>query len=495
MSGREQNLCQVLHSRQHTVSAASRDAVLRDTFVALPIDELTDLLDGLIGQVVRLVLAPQCAEGEADAVGARVARLARLPPEALGRLLEVLGLQLTDGLPADDLAVLHPRLTVLLARIAAGFLPEERGIMLADQDALHAARQRAENGLRLSEARYRAVVTQVAEGIVLVDASTVCIREANAAFQRMVGYRPEDIIGLPYHAISTRGPDGIDADVQRVLRNGRYEVGRRRIRRRDGSLIMVEASATRIVTEGGALICVIARDITDQIEAEAELDAARRGAATSREAERARLALELHDGVVQELAAARYHLLSGAIQAAADQPVATLPRLMDDVQGEIMGAIRHLRELVAEMSPAGMDEFGLSAALENYVLGCRKSSGRSAAIELDIAPCARNLPDPAVWCLFRVAQEALRNAVNHGRAGTVVVRLRQRQQAVILRVSDDGCGFDVPRRLGSLALANHYGLVGMAERVAWANGRLRIRSRRGRGTIVTVWVPAPDCGG
>lgn len=494
MKSQNPSVSQVLRSRRGSVAAASCGALLRTTFVSLDADELMHLVDDLVRQIVHLVLAAHWVEGEADAVGARVARLARLAPEGLGALMEILGLQLLDGLPADDLAVLQPRLTALLARIVTGFLREERANVLAEQDAIYAAqraaRRQAEDDLLASEARYRAVVTQVAEGIVLVDANTVHIREANAAFQRMSGYAPEDIVGLPFQAISTRGPDGIGEDLRQVLRNGRHEVGQRQIRRKDGRLVTVEASATRIMADGGPLVCIIARDITDQIEADAELDAARRGAAASREEERARLALELHDGVVQELVAVRYRLSGAAHPGAADRPGGALPSVVDEVQGDISGAIQHLRELVAELSPVGLDEFGLSSALENYVLTCRKSSGTSAAIALDIAPCACNLPEPAVLCLFRVAQEALRNALNHGQAGRVVVRLRPRPQAVILRVSDDGCGFDVPGRLGSLALANHYGLAGMAERVAWANGRLRIRSRRGRGTIVTVWVPA-----
>ena len=91
--------------------------------------------------------------------------------------------------------------------------------------------------------------------------------------------------------------------------------------------------------------------------------------------------------------------------------------------------------------------------------------------------------------IFRAAQEALRNALNHAQAKTVTLCLRRSPTYITLSVIDDGCGFRVPARLSELARRGHFGLVGIAERVAWAGGELTIHSNLGTGTEVIVHVP------
>ncbi len=96
---------------------------------------------------------------------------------------------------------------------------------------------------------------------------------------------------------------------------------------------------------------------------------------------------------------------------------------------------------------------------------------------------------PIAACLFRVAQEALRNALRHAEARQIRVALRLSPQEATLHVEDDGCGFVVPPRLATLARGQHFGLIGLVERVAWVEGQIDIQSTPGKGTTITARVP------
>jgi len=233
--------------------------------------------------------------------------------------------------------------------------------------------------------------------------------------------------------------------------------------------------------EAGAVAGVIgvATDVTMLARAEDARDEARRRLAASREAERLRLARELHDGPMQDLIAARYQLTAPGRRP---DTVAIAERLLD--------VVTNLRGLMAELRPAGLDDFGLPTALEEYAARLtRDAAPDSPAILLDLDPMGTRLAPPVAACLFRVAQEALRNALRHARARQIQVTLRLSPQEATLHVEDNGCGFVVPPRLATLGQGQHFGLVGLTERVAWVDGRLDIRSTPDRGTTITAHVP------
>lgn len=459
----------------HAGLVAPNSATLRQEVIAL-----TD-------RVVELLLAEPFSEQAAQPVGTRLAQLPAIRPEVLGRSVNVLGQGLVGGFPAEDLRILQPRLTAVLGQIVTGFLREHDEAIRTQQCDIHRAlvdaRQQAEEARRAGEARYRAVVSAAAEGIVLVDARTACIVESNAAFQAMIGYGAEDLLGMPLQEIAVEGQESIDAGIRRTLRDGRRDVGERLCRRRDGTLAGLEVSATTIRAGSEVLLCIVARDMSERRMAQAELNEARRGIAAGREEERGRLARELHDSAMQTLIGLRYQM---AAVRCADNPAKTIMRL----EAEIAKVTSQLREVIGELRPPGLDEGGLRAALEHYI-GRLPNADGSAKIDLDLSREAEALPQSLALDLFRVAQEAVRNALRHGRAERVIIQLRPRATAVILRVADNGDGFQVPDRPMAAVLHNHFGVSGMIERVEQLGGRLRIRSRLGRGTIVTAWAPLP----
>jgi PAS domain S-box-containing protein len=125
--------------------------------------------------------------------------------------------------------------------------------------------------LKESEERYRAVVEQAAEGIVLVDVDTRRVLEANAAYQDLLGYAPKEILRLTLYDLVTYSRENMDCYVQRVLERRSYVSGERRHRRKDGSLVDVEISTNLISYGGREALCIVVRDITERKRVEEEL--------------------------------------------------------------------------------------------------------------------------------------------------------------------------------------------------------------------------------
>ncbi|HEY6752769.1 MAG TPA: PAS domain S-box protein [Rubrobacteraceae bacterium] len=138
----------------------------------------------------------------------------------------------------------------------------------AHLEATLAEHRRAEEVVRESEERYRAVVEEAAEGILLVDVNTKRILEANAAYQNLLGYTAEEILRLTLYDVVPYSQEDMDCYVERVLEQRRYVSGERRHRRKDGSLVSVEVSANVISYGGHVAICIVVRDITERKQTE-----------------------------------------------------------------------------------------------------------------------------------------------------------------------------------------------------------------------------------
>src|ERR687890_1661828 len=132
-------------------------------------------------------------------------------------------------------------------------------------------REEAEQALRESEERYRAVVEQTADAIFLIDGTTRQILEANARFHELLEYAPEELHGMSMYDLVPHDREGVDANIRRVLEKRSHYIGERSYRRKDGQLVDVEVSASTIDHNGGGLLCCVARDITERKRAEEKL--------------------------------------------------------------------------------------------------------------------------------------------------------------------------------------------------------------------------------
>ena len=238
---------------------------------------------------------------------------------------------------------------------------------------------------------------------------------------------------------------------------------------------------------------VMVEDITERQRAAAELAAARRRLAASREAERLRLARELHDGPVQDLLAVSYELARESALASATQPAGDPSTAMEQARKLLLAVVGQLRGVVGELRPPGLVEFGLPTALRGFVTGLQREGGDALpTICLDVDDRAADLPQALTVTVFRIVQESVRNALRHAEAREIVVELRMEPSSVTVQVRDDGRGFVVPDRLDDFARTGHFGLVGLVERVEQADGEITVTSSPGMGTTLAVRIPVEE---
>ena len=203
----------------------------------------------------------------------------------------------------------------------------------------------------------------------------------------------------------------------------------------------------------------------------------------AQEAERRRVATDLHDGVSQAIAGLAFHLSAAATALAdadpdyASEQVAAARGLADLAMGETRAAITGLHSPV-------IDDLGLADGLASMARVIPN-------LDIEVAADDIELSEAVTVSLFRIAQEAVQNVVKHAKAEHVSIELVQRGTTVVLSVSDDGDGFAPPpdQGMSSGAAAGRYGLAGMAERARLIDGRFSIRSAPGVGTTIEVTVP------
>ena len=206
-----------------------------------------------------------------------------------------------------------------------------------------------------------------------------------------------------------------------------------------------------------------------------------RRAIESSDAERRRIASDLHDGVVQDLASVSYSLAS--LESAVDGEQRVV--LREAAAGTRRG-IRALRSLLVDIYPPSLRDAGLRAALSDLTAPL---ASREIATSVDLPDNLRFPPDVEAL-LFRATQESIRNVVSHARATQVDIRLHRDDHHAVLDVRDDGIGFDAGQSAVA-ARGGHVGLRVLRDLVEDAGGRLDISSTPGAGTHVRVEVPTP----
>lgn len=257
---------------------------------------------------------------------------------------------------------------------------------------------------------------------------------------------------------------------------------------KDGSSRPYFFTGKRVMFGGMPCLIGVGIDVTVQKQAQQELEAyAHRLQAVSRqllevqENERRMLARELHDSVGQELTALSLNL--SIINSVLPADVANKVRSrLDDSQALLENTSQHLRDVMIELRPPGLDELGLLPALRDHAQRVAQRSG--FVLRIQGAEPQPRLPATSEIALFRIAQEALNNTVKHAHAQSISIDLHESQGQVRLVVADDGCGFALP----SSPSKGPYrmGMTTMRERAEAIGARLHIESVAGRGTQIVV---------
>jgi len=195
---------------------------------------------------------------------------------------------------------------------------------------------------------------------------------------------------------------------------------------------------------------------------------------------RARWARELHDETLQGLTGVRMVLSAGLARGDADP----LRRAADTADAHLAEEMRKLRDLIAELRPAALDDLGLGPAIES--LAKRQAAIGAFAVEVDVdLESEQRLDRDTETAIYRIVQEALSNAVKHAGAQGVRLRVRQLPDRVQVAVEDDGRGFEPD------AIQAGFGLTGMRERALLGGGQLWVTSSNGGPTRVTAVLPVP----
>ena len=230
--------------------------------------------------------------------------------------------------------------------------------------------------------------------------------------------------------------------------------------------------------------------LENQVEALDELNIALQEAGRrvmmEREAERKALARELHDQIIQDLLSYNYQLEEAESRIKSEEQQQEISQIRNNIR-QVVGS---LRQVCSDLRPPTIDNHGLPAAIRSLVSKWSKQTNIS--VELNIDPGLGRLPEPIELSVFRIIQEGLRNVQKHAGASKVRLRLHRTSKASLrVYLADDGYGLDGPPDLAALAKQNHFGLVGISERVSLMEGSLNFGSPPEGGLELAIEIPSP----
>lgn len=251
----------------------------------------------------------------------------------------------------------------------------------------------------------------------------------------------------------------------------------------------IAARAERLVSQVGVALNYLAgniRDVNEELENAQLRQEIAQGILKGQEEERKRLAREIHDGPVQDMANISLRLdiierLYGAgRQEEASQEFTSLKHL-------VKGVIHDMRRIVYDLSPMALDDLGLVHTITRYVQeNCER---QGVHCEVKVLGREARVASAVEVAVFRTVQEAVNNSLRHGRPTEVLVRVEFLDDRVSVGVFDNGVGFDLDEVRRRLQEGRHHGLVGMQDRIRLLNGTCSIHSAPGQGTRIVATVP------
>jgi len=253
--------------------------------------------------------------------------------------------------------------------------------------------------------------------------------------------------------------------------------------RRDGSEFPIDISLSYFETTEGVLGISFVSDITEQKDNQRELQALTARLLGIQEGGNKELSRELHDGLSQKIAALGMEV--SMLLQRPDQAPGALPDRVRALSERINDLSADVHAMSRRLHPAILTELGLEAAVREECVGFSAQERVPAHFASESVP--PSLPEDISLCLYRVAQESLRNVAKHARAAQVRVLLSGRKNGITLRVEDTGNGFHIDEVQGKGGL----GLISMEERARLVNGKYTVLSQPGKGTAVELFVPLP----
>jgi PAS domain S-box-containing protein len=343
---------------------------------------------------------------------------------------------------------------------------------LGSQVGQYVARRQAEDAVRASESRLRAMLEAALDAVVTMD-DAGRIAGWNHAAETTFGYRADEVLGR--EMADTIVPPSLRSrhrrGLTRFLKTEEPVILDRRMeltgQHKNGTEFPVELTVTRISLPGPPMFTGYLRDITDRKRAEADLRASRARLVEIADAERRRIQRNLHDGAQQRITGVLLNL--GRVRQAPLEH----PDLIDLAIDELSASLDEIRELARGLHPSVLSERGLVKAVE--ALAVRTS----VPMELD-ADVRTGLPEQVEAAAYYVVAEGLANTLKHADAERVDVRMRTSDDVLLVEVVDDGIGG---------ADEEGGGLRGLADRIDALGGTLALESPPGGGTRLMARIP------
>jgi PAS domain S-box-containing protein len=395
-----------------------------------------------------------------------------------------------------------------------------RLILLAIEDITE--RRRLADAIKVSESRYRRLFETAQDGILILDANTRLVFDANPFLTSLLGYSRDELVGkelwqiglfkdieankAAFRELQARGyiryedlplstKDGRQIEVEFV--SNVYTVGDAHViqcnirdvtdrKRAEDNLRSEHNLLEQRVIQRTADLARVNADLESQINRSEQAEASRRELqgrlATAQEDERRRIARELHDQMGQYLTALGLGLKTMEDAAVWFPETAgqlqQLRRLTDQIGREV-------HDLALEIRPTALDDFGLPTALATYAEEWSERTGVAVDFHATGLDDGR-LPATIETTLYRVVQEALTNVLRHAQAKRVSLVLQRTPLGVIAVIEDDGKGFESEQ---GNAVGGRLGLLGMRERLELVGGALTLESAPGNGTTVIARIP------
>ena len=339
-------------------------------------------------------------------------------------------------------------------------------------DEMTVRRKRAESALRDSEERLRAILETAVEGIITIDERGI-IESLNPAAEKIFGYQAQEVVGKNVKVLMPAPyrdeHDGYLANYLRTSRARIIGIGREVVGlRKDGTVFPMDLSVSEVRLAHKRLFTGFVRDISDRKRLEREV-------LQISDLEQRRIGQDLHDGLCQQLAG--IELMSEVLEQNLSRKSKTEAAQAAKIAEGVRAAIGDTRMLARGLSPVDVESNGLMSALQELASNTEK---------LFHVACRFECPQPvlvdnhaAATHLYRIAQEAINNAIKHGKARVIAVRLTVQSNQASLTVTDDGRGFVVkPEQTSGM------GLRIMKYRAGMIGATLEIRRANGRGMLV-----------
>jgi PAS domain S-box-containing protein len=345
--------------------------------------------------------------------------------------------------------------------------------------------------LNEGEQNYYKIIELAREGVAIHAGGEIVF--ANLKLAEILGYdKPDDLVGLKSADLVQESRREISAELEALMLEESEALFSTEdvYTCRDGTMVQVEVSAIPVQFGGQPAVQLVVRDISERKKVEAEIweyqNMLRRLSSDltlAEEAERRNLAIVLHDHLGQSLAMAKIKI--AALLAKLEEP--DLHAELKAIETDISNAVKQTRSITYELSPPVLHELGLIVALEWRLDKLSDETGIITSFENNISQI--KLQNDQEVIIFRSVDELLKNIVKHASASIVLITVQATKYSFMLRLQDNGKGFDTSILEPQARKSGSFGLFSIKERIEYLGGILEINSDPSGGTEVVLNIP------